>query len=49
MDDLNKNEQKKDLDNEKFYTQSEEQKKLIEISKKIESKNSPYFYGSGSP
>ena len=46
MDDVNKNEQKKDLDNEKFYPQSEEQKKFIEDAKNIESKNSSYYHGS---
>lgn len=48
MDDVNKNEQKKDSNSENFYTQSEEQKKFIQDAKKIESKNSPYYHGSAS-
>ena len=48
MDNVNKNEEKKNLKSEKFFTQTEKQKKLIEEARKIESRNSSYYHGSFS-
>ena len=40
---------KEEIKKSKFYTTNTEQKKIMDLAKKVESENLPYSYGGSSP